>query len=104
MKKYNISEKANKLISENELLYYFNDNDVVSMILYSKDKPETEILIRNWTEPDTLKFEGYYGSSAKKTKKNHNWWKSHHKFFISCKDDFWGEYGEWNNERYYNII
>ena len=59
MVQYKISEKANKLISENEVLYYFSDDDTISLILYSKDNPSTEILIRNWTEPNTLKFEGY---------------------------------------------
>ena len=58
MKQYKISEKANKLISENEVLYYFSDDDTVSLILCSKDGGE--ILIRNWTEPNVLKFEGYY--------------------------------------------
>ena len=104
MVQYKISEKANKLISENEVLYYFSDDDTVSLILCSKDGGE--ILIRNWTEPNVLKFEGYYSvysTSSKKTKKHYNWWKKSHKEFTKDKDFFWRS-GPYNNERYGNII
>ena len=104
MVQYKISEKANKLISENEVLYYFSDDDTISLILYSKDNPSTEILVRNWTEPNTLKFEGCYSAPDKKTKKDYNWWKKSHKEFTKDKEFFWYEMGKFNNERYGNII
>ena len=103
MKQYKISKKANKLISENEVLYYFSDDDTVSLVLYSKNNPNDEILIRNWTEPNILKFEGYYDMPCKKTKKHYNWWKKSHKEFTKDKDFFW-KLGPRNNERYGNII
>lgn len=99
MNEYKLSNRAKKCLNENEVLYYFKTEDVVSVVLIDNEFPNCEILLRNFITSDTIHFEGNYSLGSiilgnnKKNKNKNFWWKSNHKFFTKYNELFWENKG-----------
>ena len=109
MKQYELSNTAKKLLNEGEIDYKFEDDNGISIIL--KLDKGSQVLLRNWVDPDTIHFEGNYSlgfpflgcAPEDENKANYIYWKGSHDYFIEDPDFFWSD-GEYNKKRYGNKI